>query len=157
MKVYNLHSEQFLPISIEEAWDFFSDPRNLAVICPPEMRFDILTDLNGTKMYEGQRISYKLRPVANIPTGWTTKIAKVQEPHLFVDTQEKGPYALWEHTHTFTAKDGGVHMTDDVRYAIPFGIIGTVAHSLFVRKRLQHIFDFRFKKLEELFPVSSSK
>ena len=71
---------------------------------------------------------------------------------MFVDNQLKGPYKLWEHTHTFTEKEDGVLMHDIVKYQIPFGFLGTIAHSLIIRKKLEHIFSFRKEILEKIFP-----
>ena len=86
-----------------------------------------------------------------IPLNWVTRIGAVNEPVMFVDTQEKGPYALWEHTHTFKEEKGGIMMTDSVNYGLPLGILGDIAHAMFVKKRLNDIFDFRFKTLEAFF------
>ena len=151
MKTYNLHREQFLPISIREAWDFFSDPANLSKITPADMGFVIHTKLDGAPMKEGMRIEYTVRPMLGIPLNWVTRIGAVNEPVMFVDTQEKGPYALWEHTHTFKEEKGGIMMTDSVNYGLPLGILGDIAHAMFVKKRLNDIFDFRFKTLEAFF------
>jgi len=151
MKVYNLKSKQFLPISLEEAWDFFSSPKNLKDITPTHMKFDIKYMSGGNKMYPGQIITYKLNPVPGIPVNWTTEITHVSAPFYFVDEQRFGPYALWHHQHHFEEVEGGVEMTDEVNYAIPFGFLGRFANWLFVGKQVSAIFDHRFKVLEELF------
>jgi len=151
MNIYSLSREQFLPISLDEAWKFFSDPGNLAKITPTSMSFEVVTQLNGAPIYKGMRIEYRIRPVLSIPMKWVTIIGEVKDNELFVDTQKEGPYALWEHTHTFKEVDGGVHMTDEVKYALPLGVLGTIAHGLFVKKKLKDIFDFRFDTLEKYF------
>lgn len=151
MKIYTLIRQQFLPVSLNEAWDFFSNPKNLSVITPPDMQFHVLTSLNGSPIYTGMVIDYTLRPMLHIPVRWQTLIKDVDAPHQFVDTQSRGPYSLWEHTHTFVEQQGGVLMTDTVRYALPLGILGRLMHRLTVHKRLLHIFNFRYRKLEELF------
>jgi len=151
MKKFELKREQFLPVSVGEAWKFFCDPRNLAKMTPPDMNFRILTDLDGGEIYEGMLIEYKVTPIRGFEVGWLTLITKVRERESFVDTQKKGPYELWEHTHTFRAVQGGVMMTDHVVYALPLGLLGRAAHALFVRKRLLDIFDYRYRVLSEMY------
>lgn len=151
MKIYTLYAESHMPISIEEAWQFFSLPTNLAKITPPEVKFETLTNLGDNRIYNGQRIKYRLRPLLNIPMGWETEIREVDAPNKFMDKQMKGPYALWEHTHTFIKTEKGVKMTDVVKYALPMGILGQMMHSLIVRKKLEEIFRFRESTLVGLF------
>lgn len=150
-KTYELRAEQFLPISAQEAWSFFSAAENLAQITPPDMDFKILTDHDGTEIYEGMLIDYTVKPLFGIPVFWQTEISKLQKPAFFTDRQLRGPYKLWEHTHTFTPKPGGVLMEDVVRYQLPLGILGTIAHSLIVKRRLNQIFSYRKKILNKLF------
>ena len=150
-KVYSLHTEQFIPISLQEAWDFFSSPANLAKITPEKMGFNIISKHHGAKMYPGQIIEYTVKPLLGIPLYWMTEITHVHEGQFFVDEQRVGPYALWHHQHHFKAIPGGVEMTDLVHYRLPLGFLGDVAHWLFVRSQLRTIFDFRTKKLVELF------
>ncbi len=151
MKVYELKREQVLPLSQDEAWKFFSTPLNLATITPPELDFKVLSKLDGKPIYSGMIISYIVRPLFKIPLRWKTEIKDVLAPNKFVDTQLRGPYRLWEHTHIFKPVEGGVHMTDIVKYALPLGPLGTIAHSLVVKQQLKRIFDFREQKLRELF------
>lgn len=150
MKVFTLRREQKLPITVQEAWDFFSTPRNLARITPAEMDFVIVSDVPA-EIYSGLKIEYKVRPMLGIQTGWVTEIQDVQAPNVFTDTQLKGPYKLWHHKHTFKAVAGGVLMTDEVRYALPLGFAGLIAHSMFVEKKLNTIFNHRYKTLEQIF------
>ena len=153
MKTHLLKREQFLPISIEEAWAFFSTPKNLAKITPEEMGFIIKTKLLDDEIYEGMKIKYIVKPVLGIPLNWITKIGVTQKPFLFTDMQEKGPYKLWEHTHSFEEKDNGVLVKDEVKYELPFGIFGDIAHSLFVKNKLKSIFDYRRQVLQKMFPI----
>jgi len=151
MKVFELERTQVLPVSLQQAWEFFVSPANLAVITPPDMGFTVLTDVSEGSIYDGMRIDYTVSPLWNIPMRWRTVITGVEAPHLFTDRQERGPYRLWEHTHTFTEVEGGVLMTDHVRYALPLGWLGVMVHGSVVRPRLEHIFDYRRKRLTELF------
>lgn len=152
MKVHRLERTQILPISLEEAWDFFSTPLNLNEITPDDLSFEILSDLEGQKMYEGMIINYIVRPVANIPFRWTTEIKHVTERAYFVDEQRFGPYSFWHHKHFFEPHEKGVKMTDIVDYGLPLGFLGDIAHAVFVKNKLKHIFDHRYKVLEERFP-----
>jgi ligand-binding SRPBCC domain-containing protein len=152
MRIYHLKRTQVLPITLAEAWDFFSSPKNLAKITPSHMKFKILYISGGQRMYAGQLIRYKINVLPNIPVGWTTEITQVNEPYHFVDTQVSGPYSLWHHQHFFREVPGGVEMIDEVNYAIPFGPIGWLANALFVEREVNRIFDYRFEVLEKLFP-----
>jgi ligand-binding SRPBCC domain-containing protein len=152
-KVYSLSTVQQLPISLAEAWDFFSRPQNLQQITPANMGFQIISQHHGPVMYPGQIIEYKVRPVLGIPLYWMTEITHVEPQRFFVDEQRFGPYSLWHHQHHFKAIPGGVEMTDIVHYKLPLWFLGDIAHGLFVKKQLQHIFDYRKKKVEELFGV----
>jgi ligand-binding SRPBCC domain-containing protein len=148
-KVYTIHTEQFIPISLNEAWDFFSSPANLAKITPAKMGFNIISQFHGEKMYPGQIIEYTVKPILNIPLYWMTEITHVVEGVYFVDEQRFGPYTMWHHQHHFMAVPGGVKMNDIVHYKIPMGFLGDIAQVLFVKKQLQGIFDFRYKAVEE--------
>jgi len=150
-KVYHLKTVQKIPITLDKAWDFFSDPKNLQLITPADMQFRVISQFHGNKMYPGQVIEYKVSPLLNIPLYWMTEITHVEDKKYFVDEQRFGPYSLWHHQHHFKEIDGFVEMTDIVHYKLPGWFLGDIAHWLFVRKKLIGIFDYRFKKVEELF------
>jgi ligand-binding SRPBCC domain-containing protein len=107
-------------------------------------------------MYPGQVITYNVKPVLGIPLFWMTEITHVARPRFFVDEQRRGPYALWHHEHHFKPVAGGVEMTDLIHYAIPFGVLGRLAHALFVKKQLHEIFAYRYQKAETLFGKQSN-
>ncbi|MBC7775744.1 MAG: SRPBCC family protein [Phycisphaerae bacterium] len=153
MSVHSLKSIQRLPISPEKVWDFFSNPMNLKVITPEHLGFHVTSDpdFSARKMYAGQVITYTVKPILGIPLFWMTEITHVQEDQFFVDEQRVGPYALWQHQHHFKTIPGGVEMTDLIHYRLPLGWLGDFANWLFVRRQLKGIFDFRTKKLVELF------
>lgn len=151
MKIYTLTKKQFLPITMDEAWAFFSTPINLKKITPEYMGFNILTDLGDGKMYPGQIIHYIVTPVLGIPMRWTTEITHVIDRKYFVDEQRFGPYSFWHHQHWFREVDGGVEMTDIVNYGIPLGVLGRIANTVFVQSKLQEIFDYREKVTNEMF------
>ena len=152
MGVFYLHAEQLLQVEIQTAWAFFSSPNNLALITPPEMGFITLTPMaEGQEIYPGMLIDYTVKPLFGIPLHWRTEIRHVQKPHSFSDIQLKGPYRLWEHTHTFTQTDKGVLMKDEVKYQLPFGAIGHLANSLLVRKKLEALFRYRKAAIERIF------
>lgn len=114
------------------------------------MKFVVLTENLG-KMYQGQIIQYRVRPLFNIPLNWVTEITSVKDKAYFIDEQRFGPYAFWHHQHHFTEIEGGVRMVDLLHYKIPFGILGSIAHRLFVKKRLEEIFNYRYSFLEKTF------
>jgi len=151
MRTYYLHREQYLNISNQEAWSFFSSAKNLSKITPPEMSFKILSEVKDVAVYSGMEIDYIVKPLFAIPLRWKTLIDEVNEPLFFSDKQLKGPYKLWEHSHRFTMTNKGLLMEDDVKYQLPFSLIGELAHWLFVKKKVEQIFDFRFQILEKMF------
>lgn len=148
-----LKSTQVLPVSMDQAWIFFSSPGNLNEITPADMTFRIISELPD-KMYPGLIIVYKVSPAFNIPMTWVTEITQVQEHSYFVDEQRKGPYRMWHHEHHFTEVVGGVQMTDILHYDVGKGVLGRIVSWLFVDKRVRDIFAFREKKLREIFPVA---
>jgi ligand-binding SRPBCC domain-containing protein len=151
MSVHVLKTVQKIPVSLEEAWDFFSHPRNLAVMTPEYLNLKFTNELYGEEMYPGQVMTYRVKPLLGIPLFWMTEITHVQPGKFFVDEQRFGPYSLWHHQHHFREIPGGVEMTDLVHYKLPLGFLGDIAHGLFVRKQLESIFDFRYAKVESLF------
>lgn len=145
-----LQQQQILPISLEEAWNFFATPRNLNEITPPDLTFEITSPLPD-KMYEGLMITYKIRPFLNIPFDWCTEITHIKEMEYFVDEQRSGPYKIWHHEHHFNAVEGGVLMTDLLYYEIGLSAIGWLAGKLFVHQRVKDIFTYRKQTLAEYF------
>lgn len=151
MSMHQFKSEQYLPIDREKAWAFFSSPKNLSVITPPEMEFKILTKLNGEEIYEGMKIDYTVKPIFGIKVRWQTEICRVDNKKYFTDRQTKGPYKIWEHTHTFEDTDKGLLMTDVVNYSLYFGFIGKLLERLVVRRKINSIFAYRKNILDKLF------
>jgi ligand-binding SRPBCC domain-containing protein len=151
MAVYSLKKVQNIPVSIDEAWDFFSHPKNLAVMTPDYLNLKFTNDLFGEEMYAGQVMTYNVKPLFGIPMFWMTEITHVKDREYFIDEQRFGPYSLWHHQHHFREIDGGVEMTDLIHYKLPGWILGDLANSLFVKKQLEGIFEFRIKRVEELF------
>jgi len=151
--IYKYHTEHLLPVTLEQAWEFFSSAKNLALITPPEMEFKILTQLEDKEIYEGLMIDYTVKPILGIPLHWQTEITKVNKPNSFSDKQVKGPYKIWDHTHTFIQKENGILMQDDIKYQLPLGILGQLAHALFVEKKVREIFQYREKALNNIFGV----
>jgi len=157
MSVYSLKKTQFIPISLDAAWDFFSHPKNLAVMTPEYLNLKFTNELYGEEMYPGQVMTYNVRPVLGIPMFWMTEITHVVPKKFFVDEQRFGPYAMWHHQHHFEEVEGGVMMTDLIHYKAPLGFLGDIAVALFIKKQLEGIFVFRKKKVEELFPSTTNQ
>lgn len=148
--VYRLSSKQKLPISVNEAWEFLSSPKNLKIITPDYMSFDILSGADKP-MFAGQIIQYIVTPILGIKTNWVTEITHVVDKHYFVDEQRFGPYALWHHKHFIKEIEGGVEMEDIIDYKVPFGFLGRLVHPFLVKPKLTEIFNYRTQKLIELF------
>ena len=152
MAFYQLRQIQTLPITLEKAWEFFSNPANLNEITPDDMEFVITSPVLKGEIYAGQIITYKVSPVLNVPLVWATEITQVRAPYYFSDNQLYGPYRFWHHEHHFKAMPSGIEMTDILYYELPFGVVGDFVHRLFVRKRIETIFEYRRRKLEKIFP-----
>ena len=140
-----------MPVRIDKAWYFFTSPDNLSRITPESMGFKITSDIISDKIYPGMIITYKVYPFRVIPARWVTEITHVIENRLFVDEQRVGPYALWHHEHHFEEVEGGVKMTDIVSYKPPLGFIGRMVEPVIVRPQLGKIFNYRWRKLIEIF------
>lgn len=154
-KLYRIETEQFIPISLDDAWDFFSSPKNLKEITPDHMGFNI-TSKSSEKMYPGMLITYIVSPLMGIAMRWCTEITHVKEKSYFIDQQRFGPYNMWHHQHHFEEVEGGVMMRDIVNYGIPFGILGQIANSIMIKSQLKEIFEYRIQAVEKLWPVVES-
>ena len=151
MGIHVLTHSQIIPASVEECWAFFSDPRNLSRITPPELDFRVLSELPA-KVHPGLMIRYKVRPLFGIALTWLTEITHVEEPRYFVDEQRVGPYAMWHHEHWFRAlEDGRTEARDCVHYIVPFGPLGEFVRPLLVEPQLQKIFGFREQAVAKIF------
>lgn len=150
MGLFKLHREQKLPATIDEVWDFISNPQNLKLITPGHMGFEIMGDPPG-KMYPGMIITYTVKPFLGIKMLWVSEITQVREKHYFVDEQRAGPYKMWHHEHFIEPVPGGVLVTDIVTYIPPAGFIGNFVNSVVIKKELKKIFDYREKALAGYF------
>ncbi len=149
MQTYLIQREQRVSAPIEEVFAFFSDAANLEKLTPPWLRFRIVTP-TPIEMRPGAKIEYRI-DWRVVPIRWLTEIEEWTPPHQFVDIQVRGPYRLWHHTHTFRAVDGGTLVGDKVRYALPLGILGSLAHRLAVRRDVERVFDYRAERIAALF------
>ena len=154
-RVYVLERTQRLELPLQRAFEFYAQARNLAAITPPWMGFEVITP-GPIEMRPGALIDYRLK-LHGVPLRWRTRIDVWEPPARFIDVQVRGPYALWEHTHTFE-RDGehAVLIGDRVRYSIPLGWLGRMAHAAFVKRDLKRIFDYRERAVAERLPSEST-
>jgi len=148
--MYVLHKKQNIPITLDKAWEFLSNPKNLSILTPKEMNMTIVSGADRP-MYSGQVIQYSVTPVAGIKTKWISEITHFVEGKYFVDLQLYGPYAFWHHQHFIHEIDGGVQMEDIIHYKVPLGILGRMVHPFLVKPKLEQIFEYRKERLTELF------
>ena len=148
MKIYTLVRRQTIPRSCTDVFRFFEQADNLERVTPRSVGFRLLTPKPIT-MAHGTVLDYVIH-LLGIPVRWTTYIATYEPPHRFVDVALRGPYSFWHHTHTFHESDGETEMTDEVRYALPLGVIGRIVRALWVRRQLNHIFDYRARVIGEM-------
>lgn len=146
MKVRILERSQVVQRPVVETFRFFSDPRNLERLTPAFLNFKFLAT-PPDELRAGSVIDYRIQ-LYGVPVHWRTRIEVVDKPNRFVDVQEKGPYALWRHSHIFSDIGGGqTEMRDHVEYAMPLGPLGEIAYHLFVARSLEQIFEFREREL----------
>lgn len=148
--IYQLTRRQIIPASLDQVWEYFSTPANLNEITPPDLHFEILFG-GDEDMYQGQLMAYKIQLLPFLKSSWLTEITQVRKPNYFADQQRLGPYRFWLHEHHFQIVEGGLEMRDRVTYQLPFGPLGDLVHALWVGPRLQGIFDFRARKVAEIF------
>ena len=148
--IYQLEHRQIIPTSLKQVWEFFATPRNLNQITPPDLEFEILFG-GDQPMYQGQMMAYRIQVFPFLRTPWLTEITTVREPHFFVDQQRQGPYKFWHHQHRFTEVEGGIEMQDLVTYQLPLGPLRGLAHTMWVAPRLESIFNYRARKIIEIF------
>lgn len=150
MHLHRFEQIQILPTSLDAAWSFFSDPRNLNDMTPPDLAFHTLGG-DPEPMFAGQIIVHRIRVLPVLWSTWVTEIVEVVPRAYFIDEQRSGPYRFWHHLHRFEEVPGGVRMLDRVHYALPAHPFSVPAHGLLVRPKLRAIFDFRRRFLEERF------
>lgn len=148
--MYKVERAIRLPLSLQETWNFFSSPENLAEITPPEMKMEML-DKSSTSMYEGMVLRYKVSPLLGIKLNWTSEITKIEPLHYFVDKMIDGPFAIWHHQHFFEEAENGTIAKDVIHYKLPLGPIGKLFHPLLVKNNVNALFEYRKQKLEEKF------
>lgn len=148
MKIYILKRRQTFKQQIDEVFNFFKKPENLEKITPKSVRFKILTP-PPIKMKIGTVLDYTIH-LAGLPVRWTTLISNFEPPYRFADVALKSPYSFWHHTHTFEENSGGTIMTDEVCYSLPFGPLGRIIHSLWVKRQLDYIFNYRAQIISEI-------
>jgi hypothetical protein len=151
MAFYQFIKTQVLPSTVNEVWDFISSPSNLKEITPEHMGFIVTSKNSDEKMYPGMIITYKVSPILGIKLNWLTEITQVKDHEFFIDEQRIGPYSMWHHQHKVKVIEGGVLMTDIITYKPPMGILGAFANSIFIKKQLEGIFDYRKIALEKRF------
>lgn len=154
MGFYQKKQSQHFNNTVDELWEFISNPRNLKLITPDYMGFDIITEDLPDKMYEGMIIGYKVSPLLGIKTTWVTEITHIEDKKYFVDEQRVGPYKIWHHQHFLEATSKGTLMYDIVSYQPPFGVLGVMANQLIIKNKLNEIFSYRATVLRELFDES---
>jgi hypothetical protein len=142
-------SDQFVPAPIHQVFEFFSQAENLQQLTPPWLHFCILS-VDPKPVRKGTLIKYSLR-WRIFPIRWTTEIIEWEPPYRFVDVQLKGPYKLWHHEHRFAPDGNGTRIIDEVQYLLPFGILGSIAHTLKVKKDVETIFAYRTEAVRKLF------
>ena len=141
-----LNTRLWLPQPLPEVFAFFADAGNLERITPPWLRFRILSP-QPVEMRAGALIDYRLR-LHWVPIRWRSEITAWDPPRRFVDEQRRGPYRTWIHEHEFAERDGGTEARDTVRYAVLGGVLVDV---LGVRRDVGKIFEYRERRLRELF------
>ncbi len=147
--IRTLFRQTNIPAPIEEVFAFFSKAENLNLITPPDLQFKIVWPFTPV-MYKGLLIDYQIK-LQGIPMKWKTEITHWNPPYSFQDTQLKGPYLLWKHLHVFTRNGDSTVMADKVYYRIPGWVLEPIFYKVFIQQKLNRIFDYREKAIQEIF------
>ncbi len=150
MRLHRFTATQFLPVDLKTAWEFFSDPRNLQCMTPPWLNL-VPTSEVPPEMHPGLIVTYQVKPALGIPVTWVTEITHVVDRQFFVDEQRSGPYRFWHHQHHFREVAGGTEARDVLHYALPFGAAGALLGGALVKRRIDEIFEYRRRALEQRF------
>jgi ligand-binding SRPBCC domain-containing protein len=151
MHTYHLRCEMITPYPLAQTFEVFNNPLNLAKITPRWLNFQVLT--KDVQMRKGAEIEYNIKWLG-LPMHWKTLISEYDPPYSFVDEQAEGPYSLWRHHHTFAETPAGTKVADHVEYALPFGVLGQIAHAVMVKRQLDAIFRFRQREIPNLLASS---
>ncbi|HEX8234607.1 MAG TPA: SRPBCC family protein [Abditibacteriaceae bacterium] len=151
--IFRLHRRQEIAAPIDAVWEFFATPHNLNSLTPPDLNFRIVSDVPAA-MYQGQLIEYRVQFIKGIWVRWLTEIRHIEECRYFVDEQRVGPYRLWYHEHIFRESAGCVVMEDRVTYMVGFGPFGATLNTLWIGRKLNQIFDYRARRIEEIFATA---
>ncbi len=152
MKLYTLHKTQKLPITLDEAWTFLCNPKNLSKLTPPQMNMKIISAENRP-LYSGQVLQYSVTPLPGFKTKWVSEITQFKDRNYFVDVQLYGPYSFWHHKHFIRTIEGGVEMEDLIHYKVPLGWLGQLVQPMIVKPKLEDVFHFRKTQLEKIFGI----
>lgn len=154
-KIHQINRDLIVPTDLESAWDFIRSPGNLDKITPDDMSFEIVSELPD-EMFDGLLIEYRVGiPLIGKQT-WLTELKHIRERHSFVDEQRIGPYKFWYHYHEITEVDGDIRFRDQVRYTLPLGPLGALAQTVFVRKELERVFDYREQAVRKHFELAAA-
>ncbi len=155
-KIHTLYREQTIDTDLDTAWDFIRRPENLNKITPEDMHFEIVSEV-PEHMRDGLIIEYRIGIPLLGKQAWLSELKHIRDRHSFVDEQRIGPYQLWYHYHEITESPGGVRFIDRVHYALPHGPLGAIAHLLYVKGQLKHIFDYRKTAMEREFAPEQAR
>ena len=148
--LFRLQRDLVVPGTRAKVFSFFADARNLDRITPAFLKFRVLTS-GPIAMQVGARIEYALR-LHGIPLQWESEITAWEPLERFVDVQIRGPYRWWHHQHRFEDLGDSTRVIDEVEYAC---LGGRLVHSLFVKRDLKRIFEFRERTLAAIFSQKS--
>jgi len=151
MSYTEIKRQQLIKTDIDSLWNFISSPNNLDKITPKWMKFEIISKNGDNIIFPGMIITYKISPLLNAPIKWITRITYVKKKIAFIDEQDKGPYKKWTHEHRLEETPKGIIMYDNIKYIPPFGIIGKITNWIFIKKRVNEIFDYRKEALDKIF------
>ena len=150
MRIFKIERKQILPITIDQAWAYFSNPHNLSEITPPQLGLRIKSDVQG-EIFNGMMIEYTVKPLGPMVMDWVSEIKHIHKPFIFVDEQSVGPYKIWYHQHLFKSQGKNVEVIDRVCYALPLGLFDGILNDLMVKNKLEEIFTYRKKVLQDRF------
>lgn len=157
MKTHSISRGHLVHASVEELWDFISNPDNLEKLTPATFKTKRTGDTTIKRIQEGSCSSYKIRLFPLVYINWDARFINVKDKEEYTDVQVAGPFKRWEHQHQIISQNNQTFMRDIITFEPPFSMIGSWLVRVFIKPRIQYLFNYRDKQFDVLFPKQSVK
>ena len=98
----------------------------------------------------GGTVKIKMKIAGPFHTLWLVKHSDYVEGKQLKDSQVKGLFSSWTHTHLFNSFENSSSILDDhIEYSLPGGTLGKIIGSPLINKKLNQMFDYRHRLTRE--------